>query len=108
MRVGGRKNENLSLPDAMGWKEGFTLKIFELAGLATFCQPHGWQIKKDEWEKFLQQFELSQFIGVPNRSKAAGRHHYFLRIGGGSIHDQPFLQYKQRHRLPYPKRVILV
>jgi hypothetical protein len=51
-RVGGCKNDNLYLPDAMGWKEGFTMKIFELAGLATFCQPHGWQIKKDEWDEF--------------------------------------------------------
>jgi hypothetical protein len=88
-RVGGCKNENLYLPDEMGWKEGFKMKIFKLAGLATSRQPHGWKIKKDEWDKFLQQFELSQFIDVPNRSKAVGKHHYFLSIGGGSIHNQP-------------------
>jgi hypothetical protein len=80
----------------MDWKEGFTMKIYELSGLATFHQPHGWQIKKDEWDKFLQQFELSQFIGVPNLSKAAGKHHYFRRIGGGSIHNQPYLQYNKK------------
>jgi hypothetical protein len=42
-RVGGATKPNLSLVDALGWKEDFTMKVLELAGLVMFQHPHGWK-----------------------------------------------------------------
>jgi hypothetical protein len=61
-----------------------------------FRHPHGWQIRSDEWAKFLQEFEMLQSTGVPNQSKAMGKQRYFLRIGGGTVHNQPYFQYTMK------------
>jgi hypothetical protein len=52
-KFGDGKTSNLSLPDAMGWKEDFVMKVFQFAGLAKFRNPHGWQVQSDEWTKLL-------------------------------------------------------
>jgi hypothetical protein len=94
LKVGGKLNSNLSLPQALAFKKDFTMKVFSFAGLTMHRNPHGWQIRGDKWAKFLQQFKLDTCMEV-NRSKV-GNQHYFLKIGGDNVHAQPYLQYQNK------------
>jgi hypothetical protein len=40
-RVGGKLNANISISQALGFKEDFTIKFFIFAGLAMHRNPHG-------------------------------------------------------------------
>jgi hypothetical protein len=93
-KVGGKHNSDMSLTQALGLNEDLAMKVFSFAGLVMHRNPHGWQIRGDEWVKFLQKFKLDTFMEV-NRSKV-GKQHYFLKLGGGNVHAQPFLQYNNK------------
>jgi hypothetical protein len=91
MKAGGRHNNNMSLPRAIRLNEDLAIQVFSFAGLVVYRNLHGWQIRGDEWAKFLQQLKLDTFMEV-NRIKV-GKQHHFLNIGGGNVYAQPYLRY---------------